>query len=64
MPCSAKVGTSGKAFTRFAPVSWKLDRGQFVMLNAKGEAWRFEENEENTWARIPAARPPILMVRP
>ena len=50
--------------TRFAPVAWKLDRGQFVMLNAKGEAWRFEENEENAWARIPAARPPILMVRP
>jgi hypothetical protein len=58
-----KLGCDG-LITRFAPVSWKLDRGQFVMLNAKGEAWRFEENEENTWARIPAARPPILMVRP
>jgi hypothetical protein len=58
-----KLGCDGQ-ITRFAPVSWKLDRGQFVMLNAKGEAWRFEENEENTWARIPAARPPILMVRP
>jgi hypothetical protein len=50
--------------TRFAPVAWRLDRGQFVMLSAKGEAWRFEENEENIWSRIPAARPPVQMVRP
>jgi hypothetical protein len=49
---------------RFAPVSWRLDRGQFVMLAANGQSWRFEENEENTWSRIPAARPPVLMVRP
>ena len=50
--------------TRFAPVSWRLDRGQFVMLAANGQSWRFEENEESTWSRIPAARPPLLMVRP
>src|SRR6185503_19220949 len=28
--------------TRFGPVSWKLDRGQFVMVSAAGQAWRFE----------------------
>jgi hypothetical protein len=50
--------------TRFAPVAWRFDRGQFVMLDAKGQSWRFEENEENTWSRIPAMRPPMLMVRP
>lgn len=50
--------------TRFAPVAWKLDRGQFVMLSAAGQAWRFEENEASIWSRIPATRPPILMVRP
>lgn len=50
--------------TRFAPVSWKLDRSQFVMFNAKGEAWRFEENEPNAWSRIPAQRPPLVMVKP
>ena len=44
--------------------SWQLDRGQFVMLGASGQAWRFEENEENIWSRIPAMRPPLLMVRP
>ena len=50
--------------TGFRPVSWRLDRGQFVMLAGNGQSWRFEENEENTWSRIPAARPPVLMVRP
>ena len=50
--------------TRFAPMSWRLDRGQFVMLAANGQSWRFEENEENIWSRIPAMRPPMLMVRP
>ena len=50
--------------TRFAPVSWRLDRGQFVMLAANGQSWRFEENEENIWSRIPAMRPPLLMGRP
>src|SRR3954447_12808603 len=48
----------------FRPVSWRLDRGQFVMLAANGQSWRFEENEENTWSRIPPGRPPVLMVRP
>jgi hypothetical protein len=50
--------------TRFGPVSWKLDRGQFVMIGAGNQAWRFEENEANIWSRIPATRPPVLMVRP
>ena len=45
--------------TRFAPVSWRFDRGQFVMLAANGQSWRFEENEENIWSRIPAMRPPL-----
>ena len=49
---------------RFGPVSWRLDRGQFIIVAANGQTWRFEENEENTWSRIPAARPPVLMVRP
>jgi Protease inhibitor Inh len=49
--------------TRFGPVSWKMDRGQLVMLSGKGEIWRFEENDPATWARIPAARTPLTLVR-
>ena len=50
--------------TRFTPVAWRLDRGQFLMLSSGGQTWRFEENEENTWSRVPATRPPMTMVRP
>jgi hypothetical protein len=50
--------------TRFAPVAWRFDRGQFVMLDARGQSWRFEENDESAWSRIPAMRPPLTMVRP
>jgi hypothetical protein len=49
--------------TRFAPVSWKLDRGQLVLLNGKAEAWRFEEAETNAWHRIPQARQPLVLSR-
>ena len=48
---------------RFGPVSWRLDRGQLVMLSAKGDTWRFEEGDPMTWRRIPEARPPIILVK-
>jgi hypothetical protein len=50
--------------TRFAPVAWRLDRGQLLMLAANGQSWRFEENEEAVWSRVPAMRPPMVMNRP
>jgi len=51
--------------TRFGPVAWRFDRGQFVMLDAKGQSWRFEENEDNTCSRVPAMKPQQLtMTRP
>jgi hypothetical protein len=50
--------------TRFAPVAWRLDRGQLLMLAANGQSWRFEENEEAVWSRVPAMRPPLVMNRP
>jgi hypothetical protein len=50
--------------TRFAPVAWRFDRGQVIMLAANGQSWRFEENEENIWSRVPAVRPPMMMTRP
>jgi hypothetical protein len=50
--------------TRFAPVGWKLDRGQVIIVAASGQAWRFEENEDAVWSRVPAMRPPLVMTRP
>jgi Protease inhibitor Inh len=48
---------------RFGPVSWKMDRGQLIVQSAKGEVWRFEESEPNTWDRIPKGRTPLALVR-
>lgn len=50
--------------TNFAPRAWRMDRGQFVLLSSRGEPWRFEENETNTWHRIPEGRQPLLLVKP
>jgi hypothetical protein len=47
----------------FAPRAWRMDRGQFVLLSSRSEPWRFEENETNTWHRIPEGRQPLLLVR-
>jgi hypothetical protein len=48
---------------RFAPVSWRMDRGQLVLQSGKGEIWRFEENDPNTWDRIPRGRQPLTLLR-
>ena len=51
------------AVVRFGPVSWKIDRGQLIVQSAKGQIWRFEENEPNTWDRVPKGNPPLALVR-
>ena len=47
----------------FAPRAWRMDRGQFVLLSSRSDPWRFEENETNTWHRIPEVRQPLVMVK-
>lgn len=51
------------AITGFAPKSWQFDRGQLVIVSAKGETWRFEEGDTDAWQRIPAGRNPLSLVR-
>ncbi|HML09141.1 MAG TPA: AprI/Inh family metalloprotease inhibitor [Xanthobacteraceae bacterium] len=49
--------------TRFAPTSWRMNQGELVLLSARGQTWRFEENDANTWQRVPEGPDPILLVR-
>ena len=49
--------------TRFNPAGWKMDRGQLVLISGRGDYWRFEESEPNTWRRVPEQRPPMLLVK-
>jgi hypothetical protein len=49
--------------TRFAPSSWRMDQGELVLLAARGQSWRFVENDANTWQREPETADPVLLVR-
>ena len=49
--------------TDFAPVAWQLDRGQLVLIPARGDVWRFEETEPSIWQRIPQLRQPLRLVK-
>jgi hypothetical protein len=48
---------------RFAPSSWRMDQGELILLSARGQNWRFEENDANTWQRVPEEADPLLLVR-
>jgi len=48
---------------RFGPTSWRIDQGDLVLLSARGQTWRFEENDANTWQRVPETADPVLLVR-
>jgi hypothetical protein len=50
------------AVTRFAPATWKMDRGELV-LAGRGQPWRFEEGDTVTWRRIPATAEGFVLVR-
>jgi hypothetical protein len=49
--------------TRFGPIAWRIDQGDLVLLSARGQIWRFEENDVNTWLRVPETADPVLLVR-
>jgi hypothetical protein len=49
--------------TRFAPSAWRMDQGELILLSARGQTWRFEENDANTWQRVPESPDPVLLVR-
>ncbi len=49
--------------TRFNPNAWRMDHGELVLLSARGQTWQFEENDANTWQRVPESADPILLLR-
>ncbi len=48
---------------RFGPTSWRMDQGELLLLSPRGQSWRFEENDANTWQRVPETVDPVLLVR-
>jgi hypothetical protein len=42
---------------------WRLDRGELLLVSARGNPWRFEEAENGNWRRVPESAEEILLVR-
>jgi Protease inhibitor Inh len=49
--------------TRFNPAAWRMEQGDLVLLSQRGESWQFEQNDANTWQRVPESTDPVLLVR-
>lgn len=49
--------------SRFAPVMWRLDRGEMLLISSSGEVWRFGADDHAQWRRIPDSADPFIMVR-
>lgn len=62
LPLKLKPGCDA-AVVRFGPSAWRMDHGELVLLSARGQSWRFEENDANTWQRVPDSPDPFLLVR-
>jgi Protease inhibitor Inh len=51
-----------RAVAQFAPTTWRMDRGELVLVAPRG-SWRFEEEEAGTWHRIPETAERLLIVK-
>lgn len=47
--------------TRFAPATWQIDHGELVMKSARGQIWRFEDNN-GIWERRSPREAEALML--
>jgi hypothetical protein len=51
------------AIARLNFMRWRIDRDELMLSPARGNAWRFEQNDANTWARVPESSNPYTLVR-
>ncbi|MGH6683545.1 MAG: AprI/Inh family metalloprotease inhibitor [Pseudolabrys sp.] len=42
---------------------WRIDRDELMLVPARGNPWRFEEVDANSWRRIPESPDAITLVR-
>ena len=51
------------AVARLNFAQWRMDRGELMLVPARGNSWRFEEGENGTWDRVPESADQIMLVR-
>ncbi len=42
---------------------WRIDRGELVLVPARGNAWRFEATGGDVWSRLPESADRLTLVR-
>jgi protease inhibitor Inh len=42
---------------------WQIDRDELMLSPARGNAWRFEQNDANSWQRVPESANSYTLVR-
>jgi hypothetical protein len=47
----------------FAPTLWRIERGELLLLSAKGAIWRFEADDNAQWRRVPDSADPLILMR-
>jgi hypothetical protein len=52
-----------QTITSFAPVSWRIERADVVILSSRGDQLRFEQTEDNVWRKVPEGNRPLLLIR-
>lgn len=50
-------------FVRLGFAQWRLDRGELMLLPARGNTWRFEEIDNVTWRRLSESVEQITLVK-
>ncbi|MBN9580008.1 MAG: protease inhibitor Inh/omp19 family protein [Afipia sp.] len=51
------------AVAAFAPVLWRIERGELLLQSAKGDIWRFEADDNAQWRRVPDSADPMILMR-
>jgi hypothetical protein len=51
------------AIARLNFARWKIDRDELMIVPARGTPWRFEQNDADTWERVPESSNPYTLVR-
>ncbi|HWM46111.1 MAG TPA: AprI/Inh family metalloprotease inhibitor [Xanthobacteraceae bacterium] len=49
------------AVMRFGPVTWQMDHGELVMKSARGQIWRFEDNNGVWERRVPREAESVIL---
>jgi hypothetical protein len=40
-----------------------LERGEMLLMSARGETWHFEADDNAQWRRVPDSADPLFMIR-